>query len=184
MTMTHRHATRRTRVGRLVTAAVALGAVSAGEMSAVAASAATKPVVISTMTIGKSGKVLVSKGLPLYTVSNGTTCDAQCLQTWPAVTLPSQVKTATVGRGVQRSKLGVTSGPGGLRQVTYNGRALYWFSQDTAGGGVMGNVTDQWGKWRVVSVAKAGQSSAGTPSNSNSGSNSGGSTAGSGGVSF
>lgn len=181
MMTTHRHAT--LRIGRLVTAAVALGAVSAGELSATASGAASNQVVISTMTIGKFGKVLVSKGLPLYTVSNGPACDSQCLQIWPAVTLPSQVKHVTAGSGVQRSKLGTTSGPGGLRQVTYNGHTLYSFSEDSVGGGVTGNVTDQWGKWKAVVVGKSGHANTANPSTSG-GSNSGGSTAGSGGVSF
>ena len=76
------------------------------------------------------------------------------------------------------AKLGVKSVTGG-RQVTYGGRALFWFFEDTAAGQVNGNVTDKWGKWLAVVTAKP----AGSSSNSG-GSGSGGSTAGSGGASF
>jgi predicted lipoprotein with Yx(FWY)xxD motif len=35
---------------------------------------------------------------------------------------------------------------GGVRQVTYSGKALYWFTYDTAAGQVNGNgVKDTWG---------------------------------------
>jgi hypothetical protein len=46
---------------------------------------------------------------------------------------------------------------GGL-QVTYGGKALYWFFKDTALGQVKGNVTDTWGTWvDVVLVKPAGK---------------------------
>jgi predicted lipoprotein with Yx(FWY)xxD motif len=170
----------RVAIARLVAAAVALGAVSTAGASATAAQAATnRPVLISAQNIGKFGKVLVSNGTALYVLTpSATACGSKCLKIWPAVSLPAHVKRAKAGSGVQASKLGVTSGPDGIRQVTYNGQPLYWFYKDTKGH-VKGNITDQWGRWTAVVAGKASQS---TPPSSNSGS--GGSTAGSGGVSF
>ena len=57
------------------------------------------------------------------------------------------------------------------------GKRLYWFVDDTAPGQVNGNITDKWGKWSVVVLAKPAHStlnSGGTPTSS----------AGTGGVSF
>jgi predicted lipoprotein with Yx(FWY)xxD motif len=179
------HHPARARTMPLVTAALALGAASALGTSSLAGAASTNRVVVTTMAEGKSGKVLVAKGLPLYTLANGAPCTGQCLQIWPALTLPAHVKAPAAGGGVARGKLGVTSGPGGTRQVTYNGQPLYWFAQDTAGGGVKGNVTDQWGKWTDVVVGKAAHAGGSSTSNGGSSSSgSGGSNAGSGGVSF
>jgi hypothetical protein len=62
---------------------------------------------------------------------------------------------------------------GGL-QVTYAGKALFWFFKDKAPGQVNGNnVKDQWGTWTVVTTVKP-KSSGGTTTTSPS----------SGGVSF
>lgn len=178
MKTNHRGAIRNIPIGVLA-AAVALGAVSTTAVSATAAGAASsQKVVISTMNIGKFGKVLVSKGTALYVLTpSSTACGSACLKIWPAVTLPAQVKAATAGAGVQAAKLGVTSGSGGIRQVTYAGQPLYRFFLDTRGH-VKGNITDEWGKWTAVVAGKSSQS---PPSSSTGG---GGSTAGSGGVSF
>jgi predicted lipoprotein with Yx(FWY)xxD motif len=172
------------RLGYLVTtSALALATVSASALSATTAEAATSPkVTVSVMTVPNMGKVLVSKGTPLYVLShNRSACDASCLKIWPAVTLAHNVKSATAGQGVQHSKLGTASGPHGLRQVTYNGHRLYWFVGDNVKGKVKGNITDQWGKWTAVVVAKAASSSTGSSTSTTS---SGGTSAGSGGVSF
>ena len=144
-----------------------------------AAASPSKKFVISSVSTAKGGRVLARNGATLYTLSGGMACDAQCLATWPAVTLPSQDKSATAGPGVTRAKLGVTSGPNGARQVTYGGHALYRYVGDTARGQVNGDLTDQWGKWTAVVTAKG---STGTSSGTDNGSS--GTTAGSGGVSF
>jgi predicted lipoprotein with Yx(FWY)xxD motif len=45
-------------------------------------------------------------------------------------------------------------GAGGALQVTYSGKALYWFIGDKAPGQVNGNVTDTWGTWSDVATVK------------------------------
>ena len=72
-----------------------------------------------------------------------------------------QAKGATAGSGVQKSKLGVTTDSAGAKQVTYDGMPVYWFSGDSKGT-VKGNVTDQWGKWTAVVVAKPKHASTGS----------------------
>ncbi len=48
------------------------------------------------------------------------------------------------------AKLGTVTRSGGVLQVTYGGKPLYWFVGDTSAGQVNGNVTDKWGKWSAV----------------------------------
>ena len=121
---------------------------------------AAKNLVISTMKSSKFGTILVS-GKTVYTLKpSATACTATCLKYWPEVVLPRGVARATAGPGVPASKLGVITRAGGVRQVTYAGKPLYWFSMDTAPGQVKGVVTDTWGAWSVV-VTKAPASGTG-----------------------
>src|ERR1700684_40597 len=135
-------------VGRLGVAALALGGLSAalvGVGTAGASIHSAKNVVVSTAKSSKSGTVLVS-GNTLYTLkASKTACTSTCLKIWPALVLPKGQSKATAGSG-------------GVRQVTYNGKALYYFSGDSGSGQVNGNVTDEWGKWTDV-VLKKGSSS-------------------------
>ena len=184
MKTTRRGWVRRAPIAGLVTAGAALGSLSA--MPADLASAATRNVTISTQTIGSMGKVLVTNGKALYVLTpSSVACGSNCLKIWPAVTVPKGAKGATAGSGVQKSKLGVTKGPGGIRQVTYNGQAVYRFAGDTKGK-VNGNISDQWGKWTavVVTPANSSGSSSSTASGTSSGSGTSSTNAGGGGVSF
>jgi predicted lipoprotein with Yx(FWY)xxD motif len=159
---------------------LAIGGLSLSAVAAGTAGAATR-VVVSATKSGQLGTILVS-GNTLYTLkASSTACTALCLQIWPELLLPKGVTKAKAGTGVSASKLGTVKRAHGALQVTYAGKALYWFSGDTSAGQVNGNVTDAWGKWSDVVTAKAaGSGSAG----SGAGSGSGGSTAGSGGASF
>jgi predicted lipoprotein with Yx(FWY)xxD motif len=178
MNTTRRERARRARIAGLV-AAAALGA--AAFVPAASAGAASNQVTLSAQTIGKMGKVLVVKGRAAYTLSPaGSPCDAACLKIWPAVTVPASVMTVGAGSGVQQAMLGVTTGPGGTHQVTYDGQPLYWFYKDKKGT-VKGDITDQWGKWTAVVVAKSKHGSSGSSSTATTSS---GANAGGGGVNF
>jgi len=188
MDQTTRHTTRHTMttmggpIGRLAVAAFAVGGLSAGLLGVDTAGAATigaaKSVVVSTATSAKFGTVLVS-GKTLYTLKPGkTACTATCLKVWPALVLPKGQTKATAGSGVSASKLGTVTRSGGVRQVTYGGKALYFFSGDSGAGQVNGNVTDEWGKWTAVVTKKAAAGS------STGGSSTGGSSTGTGGSGF
>jgi predicted lipoprotein with Yx(FWY)xxD motif len=165
--------TRKLSLGRMAGAVVALGGLSGLVVVEGAAGAATT-VVVSTTKNAKLGTILVS-GKTVYTLkASKTPCTTECLQVWPALTLPQGVTMATAGKGVHASKLGTAMGSNGALQVTYAGKPLYWFSGDKSAGQVHGNVTDTWGRWSTVVTAKSAKSS----------SSSGGSTAGSGGAAF
>jgi predicted lipoprotein with Yx(FWY)xxD motif len=184
-TIRHRITTLRTPVGRIAVAAFAVGGLSTALFGASTAgattSAAAKSVVVSTAASAKFGKLLVS-GKTLYTLkASKTPCTAVCLKIWPALMLPKGESKAKAGTGVSASKLGTVTRSGGVRQVTYAGKALYWFSGDTGAGQVNGNITDSWGKWSAV-VTKKGS----TPISSTGGTTpgTGGTTAGAGGTAF
>ena len=172
-----RRAGRRVAVGLIGALATAASAASVSVVAASGAGAA-QSVVISTARTAAFGKVLVS-GNTVYTLKpSKTPCDAQCLQIWPAVELPAGVTHATAGPGVQGSKLGTVKMSDGSLQVTYGGKALYYFVGDKAPGQVNGNITDTWGKWSTVTIGKP------TPAPAPSNSGSGGTNAGTGGASF
>ena len=137
----------------------------AGTTGANAASGGSQSVVVSTAQNAKLGTILESGGKTLYTLApSSTPCTAACLKIWPALSLPQSVATATAGSGVTASNLG-TVDQGGTLQVTYSGKALYFFSGDTTAGQANGDITDTWGKWSaVVTAAPANSgSSANTP---------------------
>ena len=162
----------------IAAAAVVIGGLPASLLaagtSAAVTSRATKGVVVSTAKYSKLGTILVS-GKTLYTLqASNTACTAACQKIWPELVLPKGTTKATAGTGVSASKLGTITRANGVRQVTYNGKALYWFAPDKSTGTtgtVTGNLTDTWGKWSDVVIVKPA-------------SGSGGSTAGSGGAAF
>jgi predicted lipoprotein with Yx(FWY)xxD motif len=168
-------------IGHVAVATFAVAGLSASIFAAGTAGAATthisKGVVVSTVKNSKLGTILVS-GKTLYAVKpNKVACTTQCLKIWPELVLPKGMTKATAGTGVAASKLGTVTRAGGIRQVTYMGKPLYWFSGDKTTGTVNGNITDTWGKWSVVVTAKTG-------STTGSGSSSGGTNTGTGGVAF
>ncbi len=95
------------------------------------------------------GKVLVdSKGMTLYVLSadskNTSTCDAQCIQFWPAV--------SPTGAGKLAVAAGQTKTPGGVAITTIAGHPVYTFSQDQNPGDVNGEGLNEFGGiWYAVS---------------------------------
>ncbi len=145
-------------------AAVALAAAGllaptlAPHAGAATSSRSSGRLVISTVKSARFGTILVS-GTTVYTLkANCVACAAKCLKYWPEVLLPAGVAHATAGPGVSAAKLG-TIKRGARLQVTYGGKALYWFSKDTAPGQVKGNVKDTWGSWSVVVTKPLGSGS-------------------------
>ena len=159
----------------LAGAVMAAGGLSASVASAAAATAAST--VVSTSQNSTYGTILVS-GRTVYTLkASKVACTAKCLKVWPELLLPKGVKKPTAGAGVSAADLGTVVRRGHTLQVTYSGKPLYWFVDDSAPGQVNGNITDKWGTWSVVVTAKPSHStssSGGTPTSS----------AGTGGVSF
>ena len=162
---------------------LASGAITASVLGAGAAGAVTRhttpKVVISTAKNAKLGTILVDNRT-IYTLApSRTACTQACLKIWPAITLPRGVKRATAGNGVNAAKLGSFRRSNGEIQVTYFGKALYWFVGDRAAGQVHGNITDKWGKWSTFVTVKPK-----TVSTSSTSGSTVTTTAGSGGIAF
>ncbi len=159
-TTQHKRLTREVLVRRIAAGVLAVGGLSVSAFMISTAGAATsnasRTVVISTMKNAKLGTILVS-GKTVYTLkATKVGCVGQCTKVWPEVLLPKGVTKAKAGKGVTASKLGSVKRSGGVRQVTYAGKPLYWFKYDTAPGQVNGNgAKDTWGKWSVVNVKPA-----------------------------
>lgn len=141
---------------RIVTALLVAGGVlvTLGVTSASGAlHAHSKGLVISTVTSAKFGTIL-EDGRTLYTLQpDATKCAATCHKYWIEVLLPKGVSKATAGAGVNAAKLGTIKVAGG-RQVTYDGKALFWFFEDKSPGQVKGDGSDTWGTWSAVVLAK------------------------------
>jgi len=174
-TTRHRMTTLGGPVGRLAVAALAVGGLSVAALGVDTAGAATnraaaaKSVVVSTAKSAKSGTILVS-GNTLYTLKPSTTaCTATCLKIWPALVLPKGQTKAKAGSGVSTSKLGTVTRSGGVRQVTYNGKALYYFSGASGAGQVNGNVPDEGGTWTSVVLTTGSASGSRTATTAGSG---------------
>jgi predicted lipoprotein with Yx(FWY)xxD motif len=144
-----------TRIATLCFAAGGLALIASGAGTSSAATGPTaKNVVISTLVTAKFGTILVSD-TTLYTlVPSDVACNATCHKYWPEVLLPKGATKASIGKGVNASKFATVRRPGGVLQVTYAGKPLYWFALDNARGQVKGNVTDTWGKWSDVVTVK------------------------------
>jgi predicted lipoprotein with Yx(FWY)xxD motif len=137
---------------------LAVGGLSALALAPSAAAVASGPTtanVISTAKDSKLGTILVSGNTVYALKASKTPCTAKCLKVWPPVLLPQGIMGATAGAGVDASKLGTVAAANGALQITYAGKALYWFAKDKAPGQVKGNVTDKWGKWYTMVTAKA-----------------------------
>jgi predicted lipoprotein with Yx(FWY)xxD motif len=157
-TSLHERLTRPPRLSRAASRTLLAGAAGALLFAIAPVGASTshaaKAVVVSTTSTKKLGTFLVS-GLTVYTLNKSDCTSAKCLKAWPPLLLPKGATKATAGPGVDAAKLGTVKATGGGLQVTYAGKALFWFFKDKAPGQVKGNNTkDQWGTWNIAVTVK------------------------------
>ncbi|MGH2925342.1 MAG: COG4315 family predicted lipoprotein [Solirubrobacterales bacterium] len=152
----------------------ACGGGGGGNATAAMPSAGGKTV--SAQEIGGTGNVLVdSSGMALYasdqeTAAGKALCTGACNSFWTPVTVNGGVPNG----GSLPGKLGVAKRPDGTKQVTYNGKLLYTFTQDQSGevtgDGFQDAFNGQQFTWHVVSAANNGGSpSAGSTASNTSG---------------
>jgi predicted lipoprotein with Yx(FWY)xxD motif len=116
--------------------------------------AAPVSVQIGTRTSATLGVYLVDpSGLTLYTLSsdpaNGSTCIDQCVAFWPPL-MVAPGGTVTAGSGVNGTTRTFARSDGST-QVSHDGRALYFFSEDAAAGDTNGEgIVSSGGTWRVA----------------------------------
>jgi predicted lipoprotein with Yx(FWY)xxD motif len=157
------------------------------------ASAGASSATVSVKSVSGVGDVLVdAKGNALYSNDQDSAtsikCSGQCASIW--VPVSASAKPTSDDASVQ-GMLGTVSSPGGGAQVTYNGKPLYTFSQDSPGQ-VNGNgVSDSFAgvnfTWTVASsgaAASGSASSAGTTTSSSSSSGGSSGSSGSGGGNY
>ena len=102
------------------------------------------------------GSFLVdAQGRSLYffmndTENSGTSaCTGDCAVEWPPLLTDGD---PVAGEGIDASLLGTITRDDGTTQVTYNGRPLYLFHEDTAAGDTNGQaLEDEFGQWFLVS---------------------------------
>lgn len=111
-------------------------------------------IALGTRSSASLGTFLVGpNGFTLYTLSsdpvNGSTCSDQCAGAWPPL-LVAQGGTATAGAGVGGA-VGTFARADGSTQVSHDGRALYGFIGDAAGGDTNGEgLVAFGGTWHVA----------------------------------
>ena len=121
---------------------------------------------VSADTIGDAGRVLVdSAGKALYASDQETggmvLCTDACLTFWEPLTVANGAPTDSSLPG----KLGVVERPDGSRQVTYDGKLLYSFTEDQPGEVTGDGFSDAFGgqqfTWHAVHATSGADSSGG-----------------------
>jgi predicted lipoprotein with Yx(FWY)xxD motif len=135
---------------------------------------------VSTKSISGTGTVLVdSNGAALYTNNQDSgmkvACTGSCAAIWVPLMAPSSGQPTSSDQAVQ-AKLGVVKANGGS-QVTWGGKPLYTFVQDSPGQVTGNGFSDQFNgtsfTWTVASTGPVSSGSSGTSTSSGS-TNSGG----------
>jgi predicted lipoprotein with Yx(FWY)xxD motif len=133
----------------LVLAAVVLAAVASGVGHASTTARATLTVRSSSY-----GAILFDgRGRALYAFTRDrrggpSRCYGACARAWPVDFTSGRL---VAGKGVKRSLIGTVRRRDGRRQITYNGRPLYYYVGDKSAGQVScQNVAEYGGTWLVM----------------------------------
>ena len=122
----------------------------------VAASGVARAAARPTLTVRSSsyGSILFDgKGRALYAFTRDrrggpSRCYGACAQKWPVYFSGGRL---VAGKGVKRSLISTTKRRDGRRQITYNGRPLYYYSGDKKPGQVLcQKVPEFGGTWLVM----------------------------------
>jgi predicted lipoprotein with Yx(FWY)xxD motif len=131
---------------------VLVAATFAAGSGAVRASGAAQ----ATLTVRSSqyGSILFNgRGRALYAFTRdrrggSSRCYGACAKAWPVYFAGGRL---LAGKGVKRSLIGTTKRRDGRRQITYNGRPLYYYVGDKKAGQVTcQNVAEYGGTWLVM----------------------------------
>jgi predicted lipoprotein with Yx(FWY)xxD motif len=158
---------------------------SSSSTTAAATQTAASASTVSTKSVSGVGNVLVdSKGNVLYTNNRDSgskvACTGSCTSIWPPLAAPSSGQPTSADSSVQ-AKLGVVKAPDGSSQVTYGGKPLYTFVQDSPGQATGNGAMDSFGGTSFTWTAAM---SGGTPASSSSSSSSTGTGSSGGGYGY
>lgn len=144
----------------LALAVLALSACGgSGNAASPAASTTGSSDTVSTADVQGVGTVLVdSKGMALYSPDQEKSGNIMCTTGCTAVWVPLTVSGSPTGSSDIASKLGTVMRPDGATQVTFDGKPLYTFAEDSGPDTVTGNgAKDQFGgqsfTWHVAAPA-------------------------------
>jgi predicted lipoprotein with Yx(FWY)xxD motif len=136
---------------------------------------------VSTKSISGVGTVLVdSQGNALYTNNQDSgmnvACTGSCAAIWVPLMAPSSGQPTSSDQAVQ-AKLGMVKSKGG-NQVTFGGKPIYTFVQDSPGQVTGNGFTDNFGgtsfTWTVASMGQVSSAATTTTGGSSSSGSSGG----------
>jgi predicted lipoprotein with Yx(FWY)xxD motif len=136
------------------------GSSGGGGSGAAASPAVSTSVQVGTTSTAALGTVLTGpNGMTLYTLSsdpnNGSVCTAKCLGFWPPLLVTSG-GTVTGPSGTSLTFATFTRADDGTTQLAADGRALYYFANDTAAGQTNGEgIKGAGGVWHVASATAA-----------------------------
>ena len=156
----------------------ACGSSSSSTTSSTATSTGGVASTVSTKSISGVGSVLVdAKGDVLYTNNQDSgskiACTGSCTSIWLPLAAPSGGQPTSDNASVQ-AKLGVVKGPGGTSQVTFGGKPLYTFVQDSPGQATGNGAMDSFGGTSFTWTAAMAPGAAANPSATSTGSSGGG----------
>jgi len=107
----------------------------------------------TSVTVGPANAVTATLYLFAKDTGPGSTCEGSCASYWPPVPVSGAPHAAG---GAAAAALGVITGSGGSRQLSYAGHPLYYFVGDTKAGQTRGQGLDQFGaKWFVLNSTGA-----------------------------
>ncbi len=87
--------------------------------------------------------------------SGNSTCYGTCATYWPPYIVTGNLTFSTLPSSVNASAFGTITRTGGSKQLTYDGRPLYYFSGDKAAGQINGEGLSAFGgTWYVVTLPK------------------------------
>jgi predicted lipoprotein with Yx(FWY)xxD motif len=136
---------------RSLVLAVLVAALAATLAAGAGASAGSKATL--TAHSSKYGSILFDgRGRALYAFTRDrrggpSRCYGACAKKWPVYFSGGRL---VAGKGVKRSLIGTTKRRDGRRQVTYNGRPLYYYNADKIGQVLCQGVAEFGGTWLVV----------------------------------
>ena len=133
---------------------------------------------VSTKSIGGVGNVLVdSKGEVLYTNNQDSgskvACTGSCTSIWPPLAAPSSGQPTSDDSSVQ-AQLGMVKRADGGSQVTFGGKPLYTFVQDSPGQATGNGAMDSFGGTSFTWTAATAGGTSASPSSTSTGSSGGG----------
>ena len=146
----------RTPTTRLLTLALVALVAVAGSFASSPVARAGQKASSATLTIRSTrfGRILFDgRGRALYAFTRDrrggrSQCYGACAKAWPVYFAQGRL---LAGNGVKKSLIGTTRRRDGRRQVTYNGRPLYYYVGDKSAGQVScQNVDEFGGTWLVV----------------------------------